>query len=68
MEQVHLIIKKSWGFEPKNLQYQYYLVQAKQIPDINPNNPSYARKVKLWQSMPQTLCNLVGPYISNKIG
>ena len=33
--------KKHWGFEPQPLSYEYHLVKASEMPDLNPNNPKY---------------------------
>lgn len=60
--------KKNWGFEPEPLHYEYYLVNATEIPDINPNNPKYALFIKAWQKMPFSMTKVIGPMIIRHLG
>jgi len=60
--------KKNWGFEPEPLHYEYYLVNAKEIPDVNPNNPKYKLFIKAWQKMPFAMTKVIGPYIIRNLG
>jgi FemAB-related protein (PEP-CTERM system-associated) len=56
--------KKNWGFEPEPLHYEYQLVNAKQVPDRNPNNAKYEMAVNLWKKLPLELANTLGPWLS----
>ena len=56
--------KKNWGFEPTPLEYEYYLVNATQMPDRNPNNPKFELAVKLWKRLPLAIANRIGPLVS----
>ena len=56
--------KKHWGFEPEPLHYEYYLVKAKQVPDLNPNNPKYQMFIKAWQKLPIGVSRAVGPWLA----
>ncbi len=60
--------KKFWGFEPTPLAYQYHLVKATEMPDVNPNNPKYARFVKTWQKLPLGVTKRVGPFLARQLG
>ena len=60
--------KKNWGFEPKPLFYEFYLVKAKSIPDINPLNPKYQRFISIWRKLPLKLSQMLGPIISRDLG
>ncbi len=60
--------KKHWGFEGVPLAYQYHLIRAAAMPDVNPNNPKYARFVKVWQAMPFGLTKRLGPYLARQLG
>ena len=60
--------KKNWGFEPKPLHYEYRLVKAKELPDINPLNPKYQIFIKLWKRMPLSVSRLIGPMIAKDLG
>ena len=55
--------KKNWGFEPEPLFYEYYLVRADSLPDINPNNPRYHLFIEAWKKLPYPLTKLLGPHI-----
>tara|TARA_B100001939_G_scaffold346468_1_gene365305 strand:- start:502 stop:1536 length:1035 start_codon:yes stop_codon:yes gene_type:complete len=60
--------KKYWGFEPRPLQYEYYLREGQQIPDINPLNPKYQLMIRTWRKLPLPVANLLGPMISRSLG
>lgn len=60
--------KKNWGFTPEPLNYEYYLVNSKELPDVNPLNPKYQLFIKAWKSMPLPLTKIIGPLISKDLG
>ena len=60
--------KKNWGFEPEALPYQYRLVKAKEMPNVNPLNPKYRLFVRLWKCLPLPLSRSLGPLISRNLG
>jgi FemAB-related protein (PEP-CTERM system-associated) len=57
----HYDTKTYWGFEPKPLVYHVALVRAREMPNINPNNPKFERFVELWKKLPLPVANLLGP-------
>jgi FemAB-related protein (PEP-CTERM system-associated) len=60
--------KTHWGFEPEPLHYEYELVKATAMPDINPLNPKYRLFVAAWKHLPLPVSKLVGPWISRNLG
>ena len=60
--------KKNWGFEPQALPYQYHLVRAQAMPEINPNNPKYALLISVWKKLPLSVSRVLGPFISRYVG
>jgi FemAB-related protein (PEP-CTERM system-associated) len=60
--------KKNWGFEPQPLAYEYRLVKGKRVGEVNPLNPKYRLAIKLWQRMPLSLANRIGPLIARNLG
>jgi FemAB-related protein (PEP-CTERM system-associated) len=56
--------KKHWGFEPEPLNYEYFLVKAAQVPDLNPSNPKYRLFIQAWQKLPLGVSRLVGPWLA----
>lgn len=60
--------KKNWGFEPQPLHYEYRLVKGTRVPELNPLNPKYRLLIKLWQRLPLSLVNRIGPLVSRNLG
>jgi lipid II:glycine glycyltransferase (peptidoglycan interpeptide bridge formation enzyme) len=59
----HFSFKKHWGFEPQPLHYQFYLHKLSQLPEINPRNPRYRRKIEAWKKLPHGITKILGPQI-----
>jgi FemAB-related protein (PEP-CTERM system-associated) len=53
--------KKHWGFEPRQLAYQYMLIKAEEMPNLSPTNPKYRKKIEMWRRMPFGLTKILGP-------
>jgi FemAB-related protein (PEP-CTERM system-associated) len=60
--------KKNWGFEPQPLHYEYQLVNADAIPDVNPLNPKYRLFIIAWKRLPLVVANTLGPHIVKYLG
>lgn len=60
--------KKHWGFEPKPLYYEFYLVKSDSIPDINPLNPKYQMFIAAWKRLPLSVSQVVGPWLAKDLG
>lgn len=60
--------KTYWGFEPTPLHYQYKLLKQKELPDINPLNPKYRLMTQVWQRLPISVANRLGPLIARQLG
>ena len=60
--------KKNWGFVPEPLFYEYYLVKATEMPDVNPLNPKYQLMINTWQKLPLWLSQKIGPLVSKYLG
>ncbi len=60
--------KTHWGFEPQPLYYQYELIQAGAVPEINPLNPKYQLFIKAWQKLPLPVSKLIGPWLARSLG
>jgi serine/alanine adding enzyme len=59
--------KKQWGAKPVQLYWQYQLQTGTELPELNPANPKYQLAVRLWQHLPLTVTNLLGPMIVRSI-
>jgi FemAB-related protein (PEP-CTERM system-associated) len=60
--------KKNWGMEPKSLYYYYHLVNAKELPNLSPNNPKYKLFIQMWQKLPLKVSQAIGPFLSKFLG
>lgn len=60
--------KKNWGFVPEPLHYEYFLVKAEAVPEVNPMNPKYQLFIKAWKKLPLPVANLIGPYLARSLG
>lgn len=60
--------KKNWGFEPQPLAYEYFLVKAAAVPDVNPLNPKYKLFIETWKRLPLPAARLLGPMLSRHLG
>jgi len=60
--------KSNWGFEPTPLHYEYFLVNAKSIPENNPTNPKYKLFIQMWRRLPISVANALGPHIVKNLG
>jgi FemAB-related protein (PEP-CTERM system-associated) len=60
--------KKNWGFEPEPLHYEYHLVRADRVPDVNPLNPKYRLFIAAWKRLPLAVSRLIGPMIARSLG
>jgi FemAB-related protein (PEP-CTERM system-associated) len=60
--------KRHWGFVPEPLPYEYELIKAAEVPDINPLNPKYRLLIATWKKLPLPISTLIGPWISRNLG
>jgi len=60
--------KKNWGFVPEPLFYEFYLVKATELPDINPLNPKYQLFIAAWKRLPLPISQFIGPFLSKDLG
>lgn len=60
--------KKHWGFEPEPLSYEYHLVRAREVPDVNPLNPKYRLFIAAWKRLPLAVSRRLGPYLARSLG
>ncbi len=56
--------KKQWGAVPLQANWQYFMPPGVlQSDKLRPDNPRYARLIRLWQRLPVWLTRLIGPAI-----
>ena len=59
--------KKNWGFSPKPIFYEFYLVKSASMPDINPLNPKYQFFIAAWKRLPLAVSQWIGPWLSKDL-
>jgi FemAB-related protein (PEP-CTERM system-associated) len=59
--------KIHWGFEPEPLYYEYLLVGADEMPEVNPTNPRYRLFIEGWKRMPLWLSQRLGPLLARNL-
>ena len=60
--------KKNWGFEPRQLHYEFCLYKRDAIPQNNPANAKYKLLIETWRRMPIGLANWLGPFVVRNLG
>jgi FemAB-related protein (PEP-CTERM system-associated) len=60
--------KRNWGFEPQPLHYEYALLARDAVPQNNPANPKYRALIAVWQRLPRSVANALGPAIVRHLG
>ncbi len=60
--------KKNWGFIPEPLHYEFQLVKATGLPDVNPLNPKYRLFIAAWKRLPLPVSRWIGPFLSRSLG
>ena len=60
--------KKYWGFEPETLSYEFHLVNAKEVPRLDPSNSRYQKAIQVWSRLPLPVSRMLGPPIARLLG
>lgn len=64
----HFTYKQEWGFTPQRLPYEYHLIGATEVPDLNPLNPKFQIAIGVWKRLPVWLARRLGPWASPYLG
>ncbi|NOQ14853.1 MAG: FemAB family PEP-CTERM system-associated protein [Methyloprofundus sp.] len=60
--------KKHWGFVETPLFYEFELIKAEAMPDINPLNPKYRLFIAAWKKLPLSVSQVIGPWLAKDLG
>jgi len=55
--------KQQWGAQPVQCYWQYWLSSGDEMPEINPDNPTYQFAIRSWQRLPVPVTKWLGPKI-----
>jgi FemAB-related protein (PEP-CTERM system-associated) len=53
--------KSHWGMEESDLPYEVLLVRRRELPNFSPTNVRYGTAIRLWQKLPLSVVNRLGP-------
>jgi hypothetical protein len=53
--------KRHWGAVCRELPYEVLLVERKDLPNFSPKNPKFDLAIKVWQRLPLSITNFLGP-------
>lgn len=60
--------KRNWGFEPEPLTYAVWTAPGAASRDASPNSAGNAALARIWQRLPLSLANRLGPFIARGLG
>ena len=60
--------KKNWGFEPQPLHYVSWQAPGTEKRDADPTSAKHAKRIELWQKLPLSIANRIGPFITRGLG
>ncbi|MGH9940611.1 MAG: FemAB family XrtA/PEP-CTERM system-associated protein [Blastocatellia bacterium] len=55
--------KRGWGMAETPLPYNFLLVRADRMPNLNPMNPKFKLLIETWKRLPLGFTKLIGPMI-----
>ncbi len=55
--------KRGWRMTERALPYNFFLVRAAKMPNLNPTNPNFKLMIEIWKRMPLGLTKMIGPKI-----
>lgn len=55
--------KAHWGMAMRELPYEILLVRRREMPDFSPNNPKFQAFLHVWQRLPLSVTNAIGPFL-----
>lgn len=60
--------KRNWGFEPEPLAYASWTAPGAQPRDADPTSAKHAAQIAVWQRLPLSVANRIGPWIARGLG
>jgi FemAB-related protein (PEP-CTERM system-associated) len=55
--------KRGWSMTERPLPYRYFLVRARDIPNVNPSNPRLRHFIRAWKTLPLPVTKWLGPLL-----
>lgn len=60
--------KRNWGFEPEPLSYAAWTAPGREARDADPTSAKHKAQIALWQRLPLSIANRLGPWIARGLG
>ncbi len=60
--------KRNWGFEPEPLTYASWTAPGHEARDADPTSAKHRLQIALWQRLPLSVANRLGPLIARGLG
>ena len=60
--------KKNWGFEPEPLSYAYWTAPGATPRNVDPTSEKHGLAIRIWQKLPLSVANRIGPWIAGGLG
>jgi FemAB-related protein (PEP-CTERM system-associated) len=60
--------KRNWGFTPEPLSYAVWTAPGSEARDADPTSAKHQLQIALWQRLPLSIANRVGPWIARGLG
>ena len=60
--------KRNWGFEPEPLTYATWTAPGAEARDADPTSARHAMQIAVWQRLPLSIANRLGPLIARGLG
>jgi hypothetical protein len=59
--------KRNWGATPRQLYWQYILLNQVSIPHVSADNGRYGVLIEIWKRIPVPLAKKIGPILRRSI-
>jgi len=60
--------KRNWGFEPEPLAYATWTAPGAEARDADPTSAKHKAQIAVWQRLPLSVANRLGPWIARGLG
>lgn len=60
--------KKHWGFEPRPLYYEFFMVNKASPPNLSPTNSKFELLISAWKRLPLPVASKLGPPVARCLG
>jgi len=55
--------KKQWKSEPQQCYWYHWVPEGAELPNLSPSNKKFELAIKIWQKLPLSVTNFLGPFL-----